>query len=309
MLFTSLVQKWKSCLLRFHVKQPVWIFHPSWCFFSHFLVPRLWRTLRAQSSRYGRALCDSSANSSISPSNSVHRYPRHSRLSHCSNTEHLSFSHWTSHSQCSCSPHFYIRWVKHCCGFLKYMLTSFNCHFCWLWQRLKNCSSRALMPCFVVQFLLRRLPPDNTCHLFPQVSTQHLGVCCVWSCAISYRRPWNWPPLGSVADGAVAPLRMSSSPPGSLSDTASKAMSPSFASPVSPSTGNHEVDDLLSFILLLILLHCGANSSQNVLSEMSPVKESPLPRPVADIPRELPRSFAPSFFTCWYPPCSPVFSD
>ncbi|XP_070837403.1 MHC class II transactivator [Chaetodon trifascialis] len=42
------------------------------------------------------------------------------------------------------------------------------------------------------------------------------------------------PPLSPV-DGAVAPVCMSSSPPGSLSDTASKAMSPTCASPLSPS--------------------------------------------------------------------------
>ncbi|XP_075311108.1 MHC class II transactivator isoform X2 [Odontesthes bonariensis] len=42
------------------------------------------------------------------------------------------------------------------------------------------------------------------------------------------------PPLSPV-DGAVAPVLMSSSPPGSLSDTASKAMSPPCASPLSPS--------------------------------------------------------------------------
>ncbi|XP_047427221.1 MHC class II transactivator isoform X3 [Mugil cephalus] len=41
------------------------------------------------------------------------------------------------------------------------------------------------------------------------------------------------PPLSPV-DGAVAPVQMSSSPPGSLSDTASKAMSPPCASPLSP---------------------------------------------------------------------------
>uniref|UniRef100_UPI0037E7D497 MHC class II transactivator isoform X1 n=2 Tax=Semicossyphus pulcher TaxID=241346 RepID=UPI0037E7D497 len=42
------------------------------------------------------------------------------------------------------------------------------------------------------------------------------------------------PPLSPV-DGAVVPVQMSSSPPGSLSDTASKAMSPPIASPLSPS--------------------------------------------------------------------------
>ncbi|XP_070704749.1 MHC class II transactivator [Pempheris klunzingeri] len=42
------------------------------------------------------------------------------------------------------------------------------------------------------------------------------------------------PPLSPV-DGAVAPIQMSSSPPGSLSDTASKAMSPPCALPQSPS--------------------------------------------------------------------------
>ncbi|XP_051244935.1 MHC class II transactivator isoform X1 [Dicentrarchus labrax] len=45
------------------------------------------------------------------------------------------------------------------------------------------------------------------------------------------------PPLSPV-DSAVAPVRMSSSPPGSLSDTASKAMSPTCVSPLSP---NHEL--------------------------------------------------------------------
>uniref|UniRef100_A0A671XTE1 NACHT domain-containing protein n=1 Tax=Sparus aurata TaxID=8175 RepID=A0A671XTE1_SPAAU len=39
-----------------------------------------------------------------------------------------------------------------------------------------------------------------------------------------------------AVDGAVAPVQMSSSPPGSLSDTASKAMSATCASPVSPSS-------------------------------------------------------------------------
>ncbi|XP_073349959.1 uncharacterized protein ciita [Pagrus major] len=64
------------------------------------------------------------------------------------------------------------------------------------------------------------------------------------------------PPLSPV-DGAVAPVQMSSSPPGSLSDTASKAMSPTCASPVSPS------------------------------NEMSTCKDSPLPQSptVLDIPQ------------------------
>ncbi|XP_028267005.1 MHC class II transactivator isoform X2 [Parambassis ranga] len=48
-------------------------------------------------------------------------------------------------------------------------------------------------------------------------------------------RRLQMPPLSPV-DGAVAPVQMSSSPPGSLSDTASKAMSPPCASPLSPST-------------------------------------------------------------------------
>ncbi|XP_070779350.1 MHC class II transactivator [Enoplosus armatus] len=42
-------------------------------------------------------------------------------------------------------------------------------------------------------------------------------------------------PTYILEDGAVAPVQMSSSPPGSLSDTTSKAMSPPFASPLSPS--------------------------------------------------------------------------
>ncbi|XP_018528369.1 MHC class II transactivator isoform X2 [Lates calcarifer] len=60
----------------------------------------------------------------------------------------------------------------------------------------------------------------------------------------------------SPEDGAVAPVQMSSSPPGSLSDTASKAMATPVSSPVSPST------------------------------EISPCKESPLPQSptVLDIP-------------------------
>ncbi|XP_031584372.2 MHC class II transactivator isoform X1 [Oreochromis aureus] len=64
------------------------------------------------------------------------------------------------------------------------------------------------------------------------------------------------PPLSPV-DGTVAPVHMSSSPLGSLSETASKAMSPPCTSPVSP--GN----------------------------EMSPCKESPLPQSpkVLDIPQ------------------------
>nr|XP_046271811.1 MHC class II transactivator [Scatophagus argus] len=64
------------------------------------------------------------------------------------------------------------------------------------------------------------------------------------------------PPFSPV-DGTVAPIQMSSSPPGSLSDTASKAMSPSCTSPPSPN------------------------------NEMSPCKESPLPQSptVLDIPQ------------------------
>ncbi|XP_030590832.1 MHC class II transactivator isoform X2 [Archocentrus centrarchus] len=64
------------------------------------------------------------------------------------------------------------------------------------------------------------------------------------------------PPLSPV-DGAVAPVQMSSSPLGSLSDRASKAMSPPCTSPVSPS------------------------------NEISPCKESPLPQSpkVLDIPQ------------------------
>ncbi|GLD60539.1 MHC class II transactivator isoform X1 [Lates japonicus] len=60
----------------------------------------------------------------------------------------------------------------------------------------------------------------------------------------------------SPEDGAVAPVQMSSSPPGSLSDTASKAMATPVSSPVSPCT------------------------------EISPCKESPLPQSptVLDIP-------------------------
>ncbi|KAK9534652.1 hypothetical protein VZT92_007082 [Zoarces viviparus] len=63
-------------------------------------------------------------------------------------------------------------------------------------------------------------------------------------------------PSLSPMDGAVAPVQMSSSPPGSLSDTASKAMSPPCASPLSPN------------------------------NEMSTCKESPLPQSptVLDIP-------------------------
>ncbi|CAK6963321.1 MHC class II transactivator isoform X2 [Scomber scombrus] len=66
------------------------------------------------------------------------------------------------------------------------------------------------------------------------------------------------PPLSPV-DGAVAPVQMSSSPPGSLSDTASKAMSPLCASPLSPS------------------------------NETSPCKESPVPQSptVLDIPQSV----------------------
>ncbi|XP_031718117.1 MHC class II transactivator isoform X2 [Anarrhichthys ocellatus] len=64
------------------------------------------------------------------------------------------------------------------------------------------------------------------------------------------------PPL-SPMDGAVAPVQMSSAPPGSLSDTASKAMSPPCALPLSPN------------------------------NEMSTCKESPLPQSptVLDIPQ------------------------
>ncbi|KAI3360038.1 hypothetical protein L3Q82_014372, partial [Scortum barcoo] len=64
------------------------------------------------------------------------------------------------------------------------------------------------------------------------------------------------PPLSPVG-GTVAPVQMSSSPPGSLSDSASKAMSPPCASPLSPS------------------------------NEMSTCKESPLPQSptVLDIPQ------------------------
>ncbi|KAM9393255.1 uncharacterized protein ciita [Pholidichthys leucotaenia] len=69
-----------------------------------------------------------------------------------------------------------------------------------------------------------------------------------------YKHPM--PPL-SPADGAVVPFQMNSSPPGSLSDTASKAMSPMCALPCSPS------------------------------NEMLPHKESPLPHSstVIDIPQ------------------------
>ncbi|XP_071330248.1 MHC class II transactivator isoform X2 [Trachinotus anak] len=61
----------------------------------------------------------------------------------------------------------------------------------------------------------------------------------------------------SPVDGAVAPVQMSSSPPGSLSDSASKAMPPLCNSPLSPS------------------------------NEMPPCKESPLPQSptVLDIPQ------------------------
>ncbi|CAG5897578.1 unnamed protein product, partial [Menidia menidia] len=52
--------------------------------------------------------------------------------------------------------------------------------------------------------------------------------------AASPPRKQQVPPLSPV-DGAVAPVLMSSSPPGSLSDTASKAMCPPCASPLSPS--------------------------------------------------------------------------
>ncbi|KAM7372233.1 hypothetical protein PAMP_009414 [Pampus punctatissimus] len=64
------------------------------------------------------------------------------------------------------------------------------------------------------------------------------------------------PPLSPV-DGAVAPAQMSSSPPGSLSDTTSKAMSPNCASPLSP------------------------------INEISPCKESQVPQSptVLDIPQ------------------------
>lgn len=83
------------------------------CFFLSlcYLVARLRCGVGTQSTRCGGPLGDSSTNSSTSPSNSVHRYPRHARLSHCP-TEFLSLSHGTSHYQCSCSPHFYIWWVS-----------------------------------------------------------------------------------------------------------------------------------------------------------------------------------------------------
>ncbi|XP_029914871.1 MHC class II transactivator isoform X2 [Myripristis murdjan] len=68
------------------------------------------------------------------------------------------------------------------------------------------------------------------------------------------------PPLSPVG-GAVAPAVMGSSPPGSLSDTASKALSPPLAPPLSPNT------------------------------EASPCKESPRPQcqspPVIDIPQSV----------------------
>lgn len=43
-----------------------------------------------------------------------------------------------------------------------------------------------------------------------------------------------------VVDGAVVPVQMSSSPPGSLSDTASKALSPHCALPLSPSDSEYQ---------------------------------------------------------------------
>lgn len=50
----------------------------------------------------------------------------------------------------------------------------------------------------------------------------------------------NFSFLVFVVDGAVVPVQASSSPPGSLSDTASKAMSPPLCtSPVSPSNGEY----------------------------------------------------------------------
>uniref|UniRef100_A0A8C6K7Z0 Class II major histocompatibility complex transactivator n=1 Tax=Nothobranchius furzeri TaxID=105023 RepID=A0A8C6K7Z0_NOTFU len=50
-----------------------------------------------------------------------------------------------------------------------------------------------------------------------------------------------------IVDGAVAPVLMSSFPPGSLSDTASKAMSPCYTSPPSPCNGGHH--DLSYFFI------------------------------------------------------------
>lgn len=63
--------------------------------------------------------------------------------------------------------------------------------------------------------------------------------------------------LAVVADGTVAPVQMSSSPPGSLSDTASRAMPPPCASPPSPIDGELSLDLAASVFLCVFRSRSG----------------------------------------------------
>lgn len=95
-----------------------------------------------------------------------------------------------------------------------------------------------------------------------------------------------------VVDGTVAPVQMSSSPLGSLSEIASKAMSPPCTSPVSPGNGEHLYLSQIFLLVVMSFWHV-TNFMLCSTSEMSPCKESPLPQSpkVLDIPRKLPHGF------------------
>uniref|UniRef100_A0A3Q0SH56 NACHT domain-containing protein n=1 Tax=Amphilophus citrinellus TaxID=61819 RepID=A0A3Q0SH56_AMPCI len=82
------------------------------------------------------------------------------------------------------------------------------------------------------------------------METSPCTVCCV--CVRMQSLQFSF--LVFAVDGAVAPVQMSSSPLGSLSDRASKAMSPPCTSPVSPSNGEHQC--LSQTFLLVGTLPC-----------------------------------------------------
>uniref|UniRef100_A0A3Q4GIH6 Class II major histocompatibility complex transactivator n=1 Tax=Neolamprologus brichardi TaxID=32507 RepID=A0A3Q4GIH6_NEOBR len=69
-----------------------------------------------------------------------------------------------------------------------------------------------------------------------------------------------------VVGGTVAPVQMSSSPLGSLSEAASKAMSPTCTSPVSPGNGEHRY---LSQIFLLVVMKNVKDYIQEAKAHMS----------------------------------------
>uniref|UniRef100_A0A3Q2X6W0 Class II major histocompatibility complex transactivator n=1 Tax=Haplochromis burtoni TaxID=8153 RepID=A0A3Q2X6W0_HAPBU len=119
---------------------------------------------------------------------------------------------------------------------------------CLLWWCCAICCS-SLWFCF---FLLRdnmETALCNICFVCVPMQSFHSFFFCLF-----------------VVDGTVAPVQMSSSPLGSLSETASKAMSPPCTSPVSPGNGEHLY---LSQIFLLVVMKNVKDYIQEAKAHMS----------------------------------------